>query len=61
MANIKIFEKRVLTNKDMFGILTKLSAATTVAARLSKPTDPANIQLKKLFEKNLKKVLDKRF
>ena len=51
MANIKIFEKRVLTNKDMFGILTKLSAATTVAARLSKPTDPANIQLKKLFEK----------
>ena len=55
MANIKIFEKRVLTNKDMFGILSKLSAATTVAARLRKPQH----NTERFVQKALKKVLDR--
>ena len=38
MINIKKSEKQVLTKGEVFGILSKLSAATTVAARLSGPT-----------------------
>ena len=49
----------MLTKSNLFGILSKLSAAARAAAGFSKPA-AAKKQLKKLFEK-LEKVLDKRF
>ena len=45
----------MLTNAPLFGILSKLSAATTVAARLHRPRH----NTERFGLKNFEKVLDK--